>query len=320
MRFRTLYVLLVFVASLLLACVADTDTTTRTASRHPAITPAKDRLQISGMDPPEKGQAGYLGFEIRAPWMKGRLQMRFPESLHSSRGLHFIDHHRPDMPPLYKLEPFPKWKREPDTGQISYHCKMPDGLEMSGRVRPGKDEISMEFSIKNNSNKPVDNVSPNMCLVLTHSDDFNKKHDLSDVRTWIDGLFTSFDKLTPTSKQKGRFPWPLVLTREWRKKYQGSKDYKDGAWIVDQIADLGTIARLSEDKKHLVAVQWSDRVWLMTNTSIPCLHAGPRGAVNIPPGKKHTWQGKIYLMPNDPPDLRKRYLKNAARWASLSKK
>jgi len=270
--------------------------------------PKRPRLEIRGKPAPEKGQYGQLGFEIRAPWMKGHLQMRFPETVHSNWGLHFIDHHRADMPPLHQPDPFPQWTRNPDTGEISYHYVMPDKIEFAARVRPYEDEIVMEFKVINNSDKIIKGVSPNKCLELQFCEDFNKKCDLTNIYAWIDGKFTSLSHTTPTAEQKGRKPWPLVLTKEAAKTYAGPKDYPDGAWIVDQTTDYGLIARISEDEKHLIAVMWQDLVWLMTNTTIPCLHAGPKGNETIPPGGEHVWRGKIYLMENKPKQLLTRYL------------
>jgi hypothetical protein len=270
--------------------------------------PKRPRLEVRGRPAPRKGEYGQLGFEIRGWWLKGHIQMRFPETVHSNWGLHFIDHYRPDMPPLHQPDPFPKWKLDPESGEISYRYVMPDKLEFAGRIRPYEDEIVMEFQVINNSDKVIKGVAPNKCLELTFCENFNKRHDLTNVHAWIDGNFTSLTQTTPTSKQKGREPWPLVLTRQAAQTYAGPRDYSDGAWIVDQVTDLGIIARISEDKKHLVAIMWEDLVWLMTNSKIPCLHAGPKGNETIQPGQKHIWRGKIYLMPNNPGQLRIRYL------------
>lgn len=58
--------------------------------------------------------------------MRGAIEQRFPETIHSSLGLHFIDHPRFDMPPLSSLAPFPAWGKDEATGEISYTHKDPN--------------------------------------------------------------------------------------------------------------------------------------------------------------------------------------------------
>jgi len=72
------------------------------------------RIALEPILPPAKGETGVLGFRIRVPWMAGSIELRFPETLHSSLGLHFIDHVRGDMPPLYPPDPFPVWHASSD--------------------------------------------------------------------------------------------------------------------------------------------------------------------------------------------------------------
>ena len=74
--------------------------------------------------------------------------------------------------------------------------------------------------------------------------------------------------------------------------------------VLPETADRSLIARVSEDKKHLVAMAWDETdSQLMTNTMIPCLHAGPIRSVSVQPGEVAVWRGSIYLMGNDPTAL-----------------
>jgi hypothetical protein len=90
-----------------------------------------------------------LGFRIRAPWLKDHIEQRFPETIHSSLGLHFIDHDRRDMRPLKMLEPFPLWERNETTGAIEYTHKDTTGLAFGGRACPDTDRAVMEYRIRN---------------------------------------------------------------------------------------------------------------------------------------------------------------------------
>jgi hypothetical protein len=85
----------------------------------------------------------------------------------------------------------------------------------------------------------------------------------------------------------------------------GQKDLPAGWWVVNEIADAYLIARQSEDGRRLVAIAWDDSSpgLLMSNTRIPCLHAGPMHAVDVAPGATFVWHGVIYLMETEPERL-----------------
>jgi len=302
--------LLFFIALAQIAAAAASGSSSGTEMPSTEVVREKDakRIALSPGPLPEPGKPGKLAFQIRAPWMKGAMDMRFPETLDSSLGLHFIDHFRADMPPLYKLEPFPAWVTDPSSGKIRYQCKTPDGMEFGGQAVPGDTFVEMEFWVKNGTVKPVERFRCQMCFVLSDASGFTKRDDLSPVFAWVDGKFTSLAKTTPTPKEKGRRPWVLMQTKSQAKEYSGPRDYHDGWWVVDQLADYGLIARVSEDRRYLAAIAWdAPPFYLMTNTMIPCLHAGPTNAFSLQPGEKAVWRGKIYLMPNDPGLLLSRY-------------
>ncbi len=266
--------------------------------------PVASSVVVRGLPPPPAGQTGLLGFEICAPWMEGNLEMRFPETLNSSQGLHFIDHNRPDMSPLSHLESYPEWKNDRLSGSISYAAVTKEGVTFIGTAIPDGETGRMEFRVKNGTDKPMGRVDSQMCLVLYKAPAFAKPLDLAPCYAWINGQFSSLSKTTPTPQEKGRKPWILLLTTGFADQYHGSREWADGWWVVDQTADRSLIARVSEDKKHLVAMAWDETdSQLMTNTMIPCLHAGPIRSVSVQPGEVAVWRGSIYLMGNDPTAL-----------------
>jgi len=264
----------------------------------------RSRLELRPIDSPGNAKPGYLGFEIRAPWMEGCLELRMPERLSSSMGLHFIDHDRADMPPLSTLFPYPTWSRDEKTGELSYTATTKEGVSFGGRAKPGRDRTLIEFRVKNETGKQIDDVSAQMCYVLTEAPAFGKRNDFANTFVWIDGKFTSLAGASPTPSEKNRKPWIRILTRNQAERYTGEKDSAEGWWVVDQVADYGLIARASEDGKYLTAISWdTEPAYLITNASIPCLHAGPTGGVTLRPGEEHVWKGRMYLMPNDPDKL-----------------
>ncbi len=92
------------------------------------------------------------------------------------------------------------------------------------------------------------------------------------------------------------------------------REHKDGWWLVDQVADHGVIARVTDDRKHLVAIHFGGGAGLMTNSRIPCLHAGPSTLPPLKPGEEGVWRGKIILMDNDPAALLTRYRGDTGTW------
>ena len=268
--------------------------------------PTLPRLELEGLPPPEPGRPGVLGFRVRAPWMRGWIEQRFPETIHSSLGLHFIDHRRPDMPPLSMLEPFPAWDRDEDTGEISYSHKDRTGLVFSGLARPYEDQVVLEYRIRNETSGKLHNISAQMCTNLGPSPNFDPKEDVTRTFTWVDGQWTSLADTTPNLARTGRHPWILMQVRGT--DYRGPRENPDGWWVADQIADHGIVVRVTRDGEHLAAVHWDSAPMLMSNSRIPCLHAGPAGGVSLDPGQEVVWRGTIYLMKNDPDQLLRRYL------------
>ena len=239
--------------------------------------------------------------------------MRFPETLRSSLGLHFIDHNRRDMPQLSPLPKRPTWERDEETGQIRYTCRTSEGVEFGGRARPYEEEVYLEFWVTNNTAEAIHGVSPQMCLSMAPSTDFNRQSDLSGTFAWFDGRWANLATTTPTPAEKGRVPWLQILTQS-AGEYRGPRDNPDGWWFVDQKADYGLIARQSPDKEHLLAIAWQGAIALSTNTRIPCLHAGPSRPASLIPGEQASWRGKIYLMANDPESLLVRFNGDRGLW------
>lgn len=280
-----------------------------TCSTPPGTTP--ERLEVRPIDPPRPGAYGLLGFEIRAPWLNGFLQMRMPETLNSSLGLHFIDHNRADMRPLSQLKTWPKWSRDRRSGALSYSVRLPEGVEFSGKAVPLTDRVQMEFRVRNRTKSRIENITNQMCLVLTHSRDFGETNTLARMWAFRDGRPFDLAQTTPTPAGKGRDPWVLMLTQSGSRSYTGPRDYPDGWWVVDQTADLPVIARKSDDGQRLVAISWDgDPMYLMSNTRIPCLHAGPTNALSLEPGKECVWRGAVWLMENDAEKLRREFQKS----------
>jgi hypothetical protein len=284
-----------------------------------AYSQGKESIKLIPLDKPQ-GEFGHLGFKMAAAWMDGTIEMRFPETLDGDDGMYFIDHNRPDMQPVSKMSKFPDWKINDTTGEISYSYTTPEGVEFGGIVNATNDEVHIEFFVKNHSNKQIKNISPQLCLALDKSDDFNQLYVTSDVHIWSDGKYISLEETTPTVVEKGRDPL-LVIARKGFTNIEAvgkTKIGKPGSdvgtwWLVNQASDEDIITRESKDKQHLVAVSWpGDVSFLIYNSLNPCIHAGPSIQFTIDPQRERHWYGTVYLMQNNPLELLERY-KNGKR-------
>ncbi|RJP71570.1 MAG: hypothetical protein C4539_04695 [Ignavibacteriales bacterium] len=283
------------------------------------ISAQNPELKITPLDKPA-GEFGPIGFRITAPWMNGYIEMRYPETVDGDDGMYFIDHYRPDMLAHFKMEKYPDWTINQTGGEISYSYTTPEGIEFGGYVNPKSDEVNLEFFVKNHSDKIIKNISPQICLMLDKSDDFNKLKTTSDVFIWAGNKCIGLDKTTPTAANKGRDA-QLVIPRKGftnmqavgKTKILGPGEDIGTWWRTNEESDEDIILRESRDKKHLVAVSWPGEVsFIIYNSLNPCIHAGPSIQFTIEPGRERHWYGIIYLMKNDPGELLKKY-KNGKR-------
>lgn len=247
-----------------------------------------------------------LGFAIRTPWMSGTMELRMPETIHSSMGLHFIDHNRADMPPLGTIAPAPVWRQDPGTGKLSYEARTSEGLVFGATATPNGPRVLLAFRIRNETGKPLRHVSSQQCLVLSKEPQFGRRNALDTTYTWVGGKWQCLNRTTPTAAEKGRDLWILMPVAGGPPDLGGQKEMPGAWWVVNQVADDYLVARQSDDGKHLVGITWFDVPpgLLMSNTRIPCLHAGPMQAVDLEPGATHVWRGVIYVMENDPGRLK----------------
>ncbi len=280
---------------------------------------SQEPIKITPLEKPT-GNYGSIGFQLSADWMNGSIEMRFPETVDDETGMYFIDHYRPDMLAHSKMEKYPDWIINKTNGEISYSYTTPEGIEFGGYVNPNSDEVNLEFFIKNHSDKIIKNISPQICLMLDKSVDFNTLKSTSDVFIWSEGKCISLDKTTPSTAEKGRDA-QLVIPRKGFTNLQAvgkTKILEPGKdigtwWRTNEESDEDIILRESRDKKHLVAVSWPGEVsFIIYNSLNPCIHAGPSIQFTIEPGRERHWYGIIYLMKNDPGELLKKY-KNGKR-------
>jgi predicted amidohydrolase len=288
----------------------------------PGAPPEIIRIEPVSVDKPAERRKGTregmplyrLAFDFSQTWMDGTAQLRMPETLRSSKGMHFIDHYREDIWPLSEPQPLPRWARDPVTGEISYAMQLKDGLSITAKALPKRKQIDLSFKTTNNSSETLQNLEANMCLTMDKSAEF-APHDISRLFAWFGGKMQPLSATTPTPEQVGRAPWLLLLTPEGQKGYKGDRDSKTTWWLVDQPAERNLMAAVTKDGRHLIGYTWETvGETQMSNCGYPCLHTGPGPLKELAPGASHTWRGRIYVMDNDMPKLVERFEEDQRVW------
>lgn len=255
-----------------------------------------------------------LTFHIQTPWTTGPIEMRFPETLRSSAGFHYLDHYVASITPTAEWQTFPQWQTDATTGRLYYDFKTPDRLHLMASVTPVGDEVQMEFTVANETAHSLRGVEGNCCLTFGDCPELNDKGNPAMLFAVLDGRFQSLAKATPTPAQMKRTPWFLIIRPEAEQTTDLPK-VSPTWWRIDQHHTENLMAAVTRDGKHLVGYTWNvEPVALMSNGNNPCLHTGMGFSPEIPPGKSFTWRGKIYLLPNDPNELLQRYRRDQRAW------
>ncbi len=226
---------------------------------------------------------------IKAPWMKGEVHLRFPETVHTDT-LDFIDHHRDDMPPRVPSAPLAKVWRQSEGGSLWFEWTY-DNQIVGGRLSPNPDDVDLEFWLQNSRSAPVP-VSVQFCSVLAKT----MFEDRTLQRTWIH-TGGAWRKMADTNRGSGKRSlchYPV----------QGGPPVRDGSlWGASKdIVDAPVVAVTSKDGRHVFAIAWPRPRSILSNADIPCVHADPIWP-KCPPGRRLHVRGKVYLMAGTLDDL-----------------
>ena len=297
--------------------------TTATQAEASALKPTqKNTLTPLRVDQPVHRRVGMqegqdlsrIAFQIHMPWASGPIELRFPEVLRSSMGYHFLDNYSSTIKPVNEWNGFPQWHKDETTGALRYDFKTPEGLRFRGTGTPAPEEIRLEFTVVNETTQTVDRVEANCCLAFNDCPELAAKWHPENIFAVLDGTWQSFAAATPTAKDIGRQPWFLSLRAEAVQTTPLPR-VSPTWWMIDQHHTENLMGAVSRDGRHLVGYTWSvEPIGLMSNGGNPCLHTGMGDSPPISPGKSHTWWGKIYLLPNNPRELMKRYRADQKRW------
>ncbi len=270
-------------------------------------------LRAAGMR--EGQELSRIAFTLRAPWMSGRVELRFPEVLRSTWGMHFLDHYMQELEPISEWRTFPQWQTDEASGRIWYDFTAPEGIRIVASATPAGDAVHLTFTVVNESTQAIAYVEPNCCLMLNDCPELNDRNNTGALFAMLDGAWTALDQTTPTAAQMGRTPW-LALTREQPTPALESARL----WCVDQHVTDNLMGAVTRDKAHLIGYTWSvEPRFLMSNCGNPCLHTGGGSSPELAPGERYTWQGRIYCMQNNPRALIERYRRDQEAWRTANK-
>jgi len=259
-----------------------------------------------------------IAFQIYSPWGGGPIELRFPEVLRSSAGVHFLDNYSASITPTCEWPEFPAWQADGETGRVHYDFKTPDGLRLMGAARPVKDEVLLEFAIVNDTSNAISRVEANCCLAFNDCRLLNEKWNTDRLFAVVDGRWQPLSHLTPTPEQIGRKPWFLIMREEVAQKTVLPK-ISATWWRANEFATENLMGAETRDGKHLVGYTWNvEPIGLMSNCGNPCLHTGMGASPEIAAGHSFTWHGKIYFLRNEPEELLRRYRADQAEWKKSS--
>jgi hypothetical protein len=226
-------------------------------------------------------------------WMAAgeSVELRFPEVLRSSAGIHLLDHYLTSLAPLSDPSPLPEWQRDHVDGAWTYRCTLADGVTFAARVLPRHDLVELTFTVTNGTGACLYGVDPNMCLHLGAAPELASS-GVQNRFASFDGELTPLSVTTPSAEEMQRAPWLLILTGRGVEAFQGPR-VSPTWWCVDQVADRALMAARSADGRHLIGYGWEGTpATLMTNGNNPCLHAGPAAAEPLAPGETATFRGR----------------------------
>ncbi len=254
-----------------------------------------------------------LAVNIAAPGMQGSLQLRLPEVLRSSMGMHFIDHYIASLPPISSVKRLPTWSQDRRTGALRYTLTLPEGVVLQATVTPGVDHVLLQLKVQNRTGQTLRWIEANPCFDLGGSPEFGRPWDLTRLFADWNGALRTMDQTTPTPEQMGRDPWLLFLSAKHAQEWRGGSTSPTW-WLVDQRLDTNLMAARSADGELMVGYAWEGEtpLHLMSNCGNPCLHTGPAVLPELKPGASHTWRGHIWFTRSGPEALRALYQRDCA--------
>jgi hypothetical protein len=272
--------------------------------------PAKTAVKVDPV-PVQGGYPHAMSVAISPPWeQEGRWILRAPETIGSNHGLLFIDHSRPDMPPVTRPKHPLEWKRSRH-GILFYDCDLENGISFSVRIRPGERDVEISSAITNGYVADMTDSGNQYCLIQKGVRGFEDPHA---ERTFIrvKGRWLALARTRPGPKA-GEKPFFIVTNTADRPPLPAAQIER--SWWAKEQADVPLIATVSEDGGRVTALAFDNSYKIMTNADIPCIHADPMFP-DCPAGGTAQVRGKIYFVEGTLDDALALFARDFPQWRS----
>ena len=196
----------------------------------------------------------------------------FPEAIFTRQGLLFLSAVNPAIQPMMFSDlPAVPWRPEADG--IAYERTLPNGVVFGGKVTKAEKAVNLELSIRNGSDKPLNDIRLQTCFFLRAIREFGAYTDENKYVHVPGQGWLAFEKARKLESVKGRY----------RLGWRGGP----------QLADLPMMVTVSSKAERLVACTWlADTYSLINNRLHPCMHSDP-AFPDLPAGKSATIHGKL---------------------------
>jgi len=210
---------------------------------------------------------------VSPPWeSEDYIWLDFPEAIFCNLGLLYLSHRHPDYPVVFPDIVKVPWETLPDG--IGFTRRLPGGIEFAGAVRRKEvSRVSLELSLRNNSDQPLTEITLQTCAYLRAIKEFAEYTSDNKFVHVPEAGWMRFEKARKTGREDGRF------RIGWR---EGPK-----------AADLPVIATLSNQAERLVAMTWYEATYsFVGNRRHPCMHADPFFP-DLQPGRQASIRGEL---------------------------
>ena len=187
---------------------------------------------------------------------------------------------------------------DPKGKRITLRTAVAPHVEVAHDIRAGKDAVDFRLTLKNHGNEFVDVQWFQPCMRVDRFTGGNQSNYISRSFIFTDRGLTRLDKTRRTEDaiyRGGQVYVPKGINLD---------DVNPRPISPDQPVN-GIIGCVSVDDRYLLAMAW-DQTQELFQGVIVCLHNDPRVG-GLKPGEIKQLHGKVYLLPNDPKVLFKRY-------------
>jgi hypothetical protein len=182
--------------------------------------------------------------------------------------------------------------------RLRLRTKVEPDVVVTHDIRAGRDEVDFRLEVKNQGAHAVDVQWFQPCMRVARFTGRQQSNYIDRSFIFTPAGLTTLDKTRRTEEaiyRGGQVYVPAGIN---------SNDVNPRPISLDQPAN-GLIGCFSQDGKWLLAMAW-DQTQELFQGVIVCLHNDPRIG-GLEAGEVKRLHGKIYILPNDPTALRRRY-------------